>query len=428
MKKFWLALAAALFMVTAVPGFQGEGRAVQLLSAIRILVDGREVATDIPPTIIDGRTMVPVRFVSEALGAEVQWDAGTRTVRIATPGSAAAVSASSTSTTASPGVSGAGSAVGVNDVTGVSGGSLFFSAVPIIDKVKPSVVGVIAQYVAGNYPGGAGEEEISSGTGVVWDAQGRIVTNNHVVDGASRILVVTPQETILEASLLGSDALSDIALLKIEAPGLTPAVFGNSATLKVGEPVVAIGHPMGFHNSATAGIVSGLDRVPDQGQGYVYGLLQTDAAISPGNSGGPLASSRGEVVGINTLKVISEEAEGLGFAIPSNVVTRVVRDLLAVGNVVRPFLGLELSESELARYVIPRGEGLLVEAATPGLPGYSGGIRAGDRLMTVGGKTTDTLLELSRALDDHRPGDIVKILIRRGKLSLDLQVTLGQRP
>ena len=269
----------------------------------------------------------------------------------------------------------------------------------------------------------------NAGSGVILDARGNIVTNRHVIDGAEQIAVTLLGGQTVSATLVGQDAVADIAVVRIEAqavPGI--ATFGDSAQVRPGQRVVAIGSPQSFETTITRGIISGTDRVI----GSLEGMLQTDAAISPGSSGGPLVNARGEVVGINTIVARgSERAERLGFAVPSNLVKRLAATLIASGKVTRPYLGvfselLSPARAEELGAKTPRGA--YITDVTAGTPAALAGLRKGDVIVRFGPAAVDRTAPLSVVLLDFAPGQTVTLTINRGGTEQSVPVTLIERP
>lgn len=294
--------------------------------------------------------------------------------------------------------------------------------VGVAEAVSPSVVGIEAKVYYGGWMA-----DDKGGSGVILNEQGYIVTNNHVVEDAGKIDVLLPDGRRVPARLVGTDVLYDLAVLKVDVLGLKPARFGDSDALKVGELAVAIGNPVGpgFERTVTAGVISGIKRAVQLPQtDFIMELVQTDAAINPGNSGGPLCNVRGEVIGINTVKITVPNVEGMGLAIPSNTVLRVVNDLIKYQRVVRPWLGIYFMEAEQAN--IPRG--VYVVKVTPGSPAQEAGIRPDDILVALNGQEVSTLAQLRTVLEQYRPGDKVKVDILRNGRQQQLTVTLRESP
>jgi serine protease Do len=252
-----------------------------------------------------------------------------------------------------------------------------------------------------------------TGSGIIMDNQGHIITNNHVVEGVNDIKVILYDGKELEATLVGRDPQTDLAVIKVDPKGLIPAELGDSSKLEVGELAVAIGSPMGteYAGSVTAGIVSGLNRQVNVGDNTIK-LIQTDAAINPGNSGGALVNSEGKVIGINTIKLAETTVEGMGFAIPINEAKPIVQEIISNKKIARPYLGIsgQTITKELAdQNKVPQGVYVLDVVA------YSGadraGIRKGDIITRLDGKKVTTIEELIAAIKNHKVGDVVQVEI-----------------
>ena len=261
--------------------------------------------------------------------------------------------------------------------------------------------------------------EYSTGTGVVLTADGYIVTNAHVVAGADYVQVVFWDNSVLEASLVGFDADEDLAVLKVDAQNLTPAEFGDSDALNCGDPVAAIGDPLGYRSTITDGIVSALDREVEV-DGVTMVLIQTSAAINFGNSGGALINQYGQVVGITTIKIVTDDgsAEGLGFAIPSRRVKYVVDALID---------GQEIHTGVFGFTVITRaipGGGLELQSVSPGSDAYEKGMQAGDIILTANGQDITSTQDLARLKLSLGPGDTVTLTCLRDGEVYTVEVTL----
>ena len=273
----------------------------------------------------------------------------------------------------------------------------------------------------------------STGTGVVLSSDGYIVTNAHVVDGAGSIDVLLTDDRVFSASVVGSDEISDLAVLQVQAQDLIPAQFGDSAQLRIGDTVVAIGDPLGvkYRGTYTDGIVSAINRDVDM-DGRTMTLIQTNAALNSGNSGGPLINCYGQVIGINTMKISaftdSAGVEGIGFAIPSVTVKDIVDQLIRQGYVSgRPTLGLEgeaLSTFYQHYYRLPAG--LYITHVTPGSDAHTKGIEDGDMLLSVDNQRITTMDELKSVLFDKEVGDVVEAIIFRGGERYRVALTLGE--
>ncbi len=305
-------------------------------------------------------------------------------------------------------------------------------AVQKISSAVVTIVGTIpGQMTVFGYTG----DQTVSGSGFFISEQGHVVTNNHVVEGTSEVSVILSDGTQEQAQIVGRDVYSDIAVLKVEGKVPAVAVLGNADALQPGETVIAIGSPLGyFQNTVTVGVVSALGRSVDSGRGYmIENLIQTDAAINHGNSGGPLINLAGEVVGVNTLVVRStssgDVAEGLGFAIPINTAQAVARQIVEKGYFARPFLGVSyqlITPSIAAAYNLPVEWGAYVTRVVERSPASQAGLRPDDIIVRVGNVAIDAQHSFINALFAYQPGDRVTIeYLRRGKRH-ETQVTLGE--
>jgi len=270
-------------------------------------------------------------------------------------------------------------------------------------------------------------KENSLGSGFIITSDGYIVTNNHVIKDADKIKVILYDKTEYEGTIVGTDPITDLALIKIKARNLTPLKFGNSSKAKVGSWVVAIGSPFGLEQTVTAGIISAKGRII--GSGPYDDFLQTDASINPGNSGGPLLNLKGEVIGINT--AIIKSGQGIGFAIPSDLATGVIDQLKRKKSVSRGWMGVAIQNvtKQLAKYYgIREKQGVYVAKVYKGDPADKAGIRQGDVICRVNGKTIKSSRDLSMTIAGSPVGATVKVeLIRNGKRKT-VKVKLGKRP
>ncbi len=303
----------------------------------------------------------------------------------------------------------------------------------IVDANASAVVGVNNK-VKGQFSFGGGQSNSGSqeqlqgtGSGVIISQDGYIVTNNHVVNGADDVTVTLSTGEEVPAKVVGADAQSDLAVLKIEKTGLNSIKFGDSDSLKVGEPVVAIGNPMGedLAGTVTHGIISGKNRVIEI-DGYTFKVLQTDAAINPGNSGGALVNAKGELIGINNAK--SSAAEGIGFAIPINVAKPIIEQLIQNGGISRPMLGvstIDITQEYSSFYQIPVGVG--INGLANNGPADKAGIRKGDIIVEFDNKAVKTLQDIRDILNTHKVGDTVPVKVYRDsdKKEITLNLTLG---
>lgn len=267
----------------------------------------------------------------------------------------------------------------------------------------------------------------SLGSGFIIDEEGYIVTNNHVIDNADKIVVILNDENEFEAQIVGRDKNTDLALIKIELNRNLPVLrFGDSDTLKVGQWVVAIGNPFGLEQTVTAGIVSAKGRVI--GSGPYDDFIQTDASINPGNSGGPLLNMKGEVVGINTAIVAG--GQGIGFAIPVNLAKNIIAQLKSSGEVTRGWLGVgiqDISEEVAEYYGIKEKKGVLVTEVFPGDPADLAGIKPKDIILSVNGKAVDSARQLTGMIADTSVGDTIQIKINREGKTRTIDVKIAKR-
>lgn len=274
----------------------------------------------------------------------------------------------------------------------------------------------------------------SSGTGFVVDKNGTIVTNAHVVDGATSVRVVFDDgEKSVDGKVLGSDVSSDLAVVKVDPadlPGKVVALaLADSDDVKTGDEVLAIGYPLGLDRTATSGIISGLGRQIKAQNGFsIDKVLQTDANINPGNSGGPLIDAKGRVIGVNSQIAATAAGgnTGIGFAIPSNTVRTVIPQLVAGKTIARPYLGVSLADSE-------DDSGALVADVTAGAPGEQGGLKSGnadtaDKITALDGKAVKSADELISELGTKAPGDVITLSVTRNGQPIEVKVTVGERP
>ncbi|HSK66838.1 MAG TPA: trypsin-like peptidase domain-containing protein [Anaerolineales bacterium] len=306
-----------------------------------------------------------------------------------------------------------------------------------VREVGPTVVTVV-----GTIPGqltifGPTGDQTVSGTGFFITNDGYIITNNHVVEGTQEVGIILSDGTQQTADFVGSDPYSDIAVLK--ADGNVPAVaaLGNSDALDPGESVIAIGSPLGdFKNTVTVGVVSATGRSIDTGKGYaIENLIQTDAAINQGNSGGPLVNLAGEVIGVNTLVVRQSPsgsvAEGLGFAIPMNTAQAIAQQIIEQGYFARPYMGVSfqpINPEIAARYDLPAEWGVFITNVEPSSPASEAGIQEGDIIIQVGDIALDETHSYVNALFSYQPGDRIPLVVMRDGQQTELQITLGEAP
>jgi S1-C subfamily serine protease len=314
------------------------------------------------------------------------------------------------------------------------------NTIAVFESVSPSVVYITtSQYVRDFFSPNVMRVPQGTGSGFVWDENGRVITNYHVIRGAQEALVRLSDQRSYPARLVGASPAHDIAVLEIDVPAdLPPPIpIGTSGELRVGQAVLAIGNPFGLDHTLTTGIVSALNRTVDnEAGGQIENVIQTDAAINPGNSGGPLIDSAGRLVGINTMIYSPSGAyAGIGFAVPVDTINRVVPRLIAYGDYVRPTLGISIDD-RVSRRLVGREaiNGVLVLGVAEGSPAARAGLRAtqitgsrvtlGDVIEAVGERQVQSSAELINALDAREFGDRVTLRIRRGTQRLELPIVL----
>ncbi len=318
-------------------------------------------------------------------------------------------------------------------------------------KVSPSVVHITSTVLRRDFLFGIVPQQ-GTGSGILVSRDGYVLTNNHVIEDASRIQVKLSDGRVYEAELVGSEPSSDIAVIRILNPpeNLTPAPLGDSSTLRVGDLVIAIGNPFGLDRTATVGIVSSLNRSVRSDEGYILrGLIQTDASINPGNSGGPLVNSRGEVVGINTaILTTSGGSIGIGFAIPINTAKRIMQEIIERDRkqVRHPWLGISgitVDEALAEALNLPVSSGALVVSVAPGSPAEKAGLRGGtlqvyyrgypitiggDIIVGVDGRRIESMEELAEVISSKEVGERIEITyIRRGERHTTYAVLAGRK-
>lgn len=298
----------------------------------------------------------------------------------------------------------------------------------VTDKAMPSVVGITTTTIDNNNIFAIPTQSQGVGTGVIVDANGYILTNSHVVsDGkASDVNVLFNDGSTSQGKVLWNDSNLDLAMVKVDKKGLTPAELGNSDDVRTGDISIAIGNPLGleFQKSVTQGIISGLDRTIKTEKSNMTGLMQTDASINPGNSGGPLLNEKGQVIGINTAK--ASQAEGLGFAIPINTAKPIVEQIIKNGNFEKVTLGI--SGADLQMFEASTGtdlaaeDGVYVVEVMDNSSAQKAGIQAGDVIVKVGNDKVSTMSDLNKALYQYSLGDKSEITVNRGGKEVKLQV------
>jgi serine protease Do len=304
-----------------------------------------------------------------------------------------------------------------------------------VQSTGPAVVTVVATIPGQNTFFGFTGDSTSTGSGIFIASDGYILTNNHVIEGANQYQVVYADGTQHDATLVGTDQYSDLAVLKVSDSVPSVAKLGNSDALNPGETVIAIGSPLGdFKNTVTVGVVSATGRSIDSGYGYtIDGLIQTDAAINQGNSGGPLVNLAGEVIAINTLIIRSSGsgtvAEGLGFAIPINTARAVSEQLIQKGHVSRPYLGISyqpITPRVSAIYRLPVQYGVYITDVATNSPASQAGLQVGDIITSIDQTTLDETHAYINTLFQYSAGDKVTLTVNRNGKSIEVQVTLGE--
>lgn len=305
--------------------------------------------------------------------------------------------------------------------------------VAISAKVSPSVVGIKITYSYELFKGYSTETE-GEGSGIIYSQDGYIVTNYHVIEAAisdekAKVEVALEgSEEWITATLVGYDKVTDLAVIKIDKTGLQAAEFGTSSNLKVGDIAVAIGNPLGqdFAGTVTAGIISALNRTITT-DGRTYKLIQTDAAINSGNSGGALANSKGEVIGINTVKVVATGVEGIGFAIPSDEAVPIIKELIENKKVARPSIGISgINVTEAISKAYNLRIGIYVNEVLENSPASKAGFKAGDIIIKAEGQEVKTMDELNTLKYKHKIGDKFKVTVLRDSKEVELTVVLGE--
>ena len=316
--------------------------------------------------------------------------------------------------------------------------------ISVYHKNIGSVVNVTSKAVAFDFFYGLVPQE-GQGSGFIIDHDGHVLTNYHVVADARQVEVTLHNRKKYRATIVGTDRSHDLAIVQIKAPDLVPMVLGDSKNLQVGQKVYAIGNPFGLAGTLTSGIVSSIRSVQEPDGITIDEAIQTDAAINPGNSGGPLLNSHGEVIGINTMIASSVgQNAGIGFAIPINTAKAVLNDLITLGRVRRPVLGvitLAIGPDIADQLGLPSDYGLLVQRVLPGSAAEHAGLKGGseraylgntpimvggDLIVAIDGQDVQDQQQLAQIMNNHRAGDTVRVTIYRGKRRIDLNLTLGE--
>ncbi len=314
------------------------------------------------------------------------------------------------------------------------------------NKVLPSIVGIKVEYNVNSLISMFGRQTQSStatatGSGIIISDDGYILTNNHIVatsssesyyevsDATKVTVTLFNDETEYEAKIIGKDEQTDLAVIKIEKTGLSKAEFADSDSIKVGEFAMAVGNPLGMQSSITCGVVSAVNREVTDSDGKTFKLIQTDAAINSGNSGGALVNSQGKVIGINTLKLSGTGIEGMGFAIPINSTTDITSQLIQYSKVKRPYIGisgLDLNEQTAKAYNLVLG--VYVKTVEDFSAAEKAGIKPGDVIIEAEGKKITKMDELNEIKNTHKIGEELKIKVNRDGSEKELTITLGEQP
>jgi serine protease Do len=308
--------------------------------------------------------------------------------------------------------------------------------IDVAAKAGPSVVRIVTEGVDPNSV--VQQEQQGVGSGIIFDANGWILTNRHVVAGSNSLIVELKDGLRYDGKVYGVDTLTDLAIVKVDATGLPAATLGDSDGLKVGELVVAIGSPLGtFSNSVTSGIVSATGRQITTDGGELRNLIQTDAAINPGNSGGPLLDASGAVIGVNT--AIARDSTGIGFSIPINIARPMIRQALAGKPLARPYIGIhyvpiDAQTAKVDKLAVSQGAWIQANTGTgdpavnAGGPADKAGLKANDIITKIGDQAIDTLHPLDAVLSQYSPNDTIDLTVLRDGKTITIPVTLGVRP
>ena len=319
------------------------------------------------------------------------------------------------------------------------------TAVYAASKVLPSIVGIKVEYtVTSNFSQSLSQVAQAEGSGIIMSSDGYILTNNHIINSADSSIYyevseatnvyvyLYNDETPYEAKIIGTDEETDLAVIKIDKTDLTPVEVGDSDSIKIGEFAMAIGNPLGMESSVTSGIISAVNRTVSGSDGNTHNLIQTDAAINAGNSGGALVNSQGQVIGINTLKASGEGVEGLGFAIPINDTKDIYSDLIQYSKVKRPYIGITGSditeETVAANPTFDLRVGAYVRGVEDYSPAEKAGLRIGDIIIEADGQTVETMDDLNEIKNSHQIGDTMSLKIYRSGQESTVELTLAEQP
>ena len=316
------------------------------------------------------------------------------------------------------------------------------TAIYAANKVLPSIVGITVEYtVKSNFIQGLSQQASAEGSGIIMSSDGYILTNNHIINSsdssiyyevseAAKVYVYLYNDTTpYEAKIIGTDEKTDLAVIKIDKDGLTPAELADSASVKIGEFAMAIGNPLGMQSSVTSGIISAVNRTVESSDGNTFTLIQTDAAINAGNSGGALINSEGKVIGINTLKLSGTGIEGMGFAIPINDTLNIYNDLIKNGKVIRPYIGvsgIDLDKRTAEYYNLPVG--VYVKQIQSNSPASNSDIKTGDVITEIDGTEISSMNDLNKIKEQKNIGDKITLTVYRSGETKKVDITLGETP
>ena len=317
------------------------------------------------------------------------------------------------------------------------------TGIGVANKVKPSIVGITVEFSVNSIFYNGSGTATASGSGIIISEDGYILTNNHIVSStsesnnafyevgkANKVTVkLYNDDTEYEAQIIGTDSQTDLAVIKIDKTGLTPAELGDSDSVQVGEFAMAIGNPLGLDNSVTAGIVSAVNREVTDSDGNKYLAIQTDAAINAGNSGGALVNSQGQVIGVNTLKLSGEDVEGVGFAIPINSTKEIYEQLIQYNKVKRPYIGIggiDLDEETAKKNNLVVG--IYIKTIEDFSAAEKAGLRIGDVIIEADGQKITTMDELNEIKNSKSIGDTIKLKVYRNGNEKEVTVTLQEQP
>jgi S1-C subfamily serine protease len=324
--------------------------------------------------------------------------------------------------------------------------------IQVVNKVKPGVVEITNEQTSVSQL--SQPIPVGTGSGFIYDDQGHILTNNHVVEGAQSLVVTLPDGRTFKGNdvkLVGTDPLTDLAVLQITGQNLPTIQVGDSSQLQVGQFLLAVGYALGLEGqpTVTQGVASAVNRSVQEpgdnsnnpfsgnqtGGPFLFDVIQTDAAINPGNSGGPLVNLNGEVVGINTLEAGSAEpgvqAQGIGFAIAINTAKKIANEIVQTGHATHPYVGIEylpLTPTAAAQLNVSVTHGALIESVISGSPAEKAGLQKGDIVTQIDGKELQTDSSFAETVDNHQPGDVITLTVNRNGQTQQIKVTLGTRP